>query len=85
MVVTIHPSHISGMLQAPASKSSMQRACALALLHDGETTIFNPGKSNDDLAALDIIQKLGVTVEIKNSSCLRLDKIQNKGYGYLVA
>lgn len=83
MVVTIHPSHISGMLQAPASKSSMQRACALALLHDGETTIFNPGKSNDDLAALDIIQKLGVTVEIKNSSCLRLDKIQNKGLGFV--
>ncbi len=70
MVVTIHPSHISGMLQAPASKSSMQRACALALLHDGETTIVNPGKSNDDLAALDIIQKLGASIEIKNEELI---------------
>ncbi len=70
MVVTIHPSHISGTLQAPASKSSMQRACALALLSEGETTIDNPGKSNDDLAALDIIQKLGASIEIKNEELI---------------
>ncbi|MEP7254159.1 MAG: 3-phosphoshikimate 1-carboxyvinyltransferase [Ferruginibacter sp.] len=66
MIVTIQPSTINGTVEAPASKSSMQRACALALLSDGETTIFNPGKSNDDLAALDIIQKLGARIEIKN-------------------
>lgn len=47
----------------------MQRACAAALLHAGETIIYNPGKSNDDLAALDIIQKLGAAVSIqKNES-----------------
>ncbi len=40
----------------------MQRACAAALLYSGKTTIFNPGNSNDDLAALDIIQKLGASV-----------------------
>ncbi len=42
----------------------MQRACAAALLRIGETRILNPGHSNDDKAALDIIQKLGATVEI---------------------
>ncbi len=62
MVVKIKPSIISGEIIAPASKSSMQRACALALLADSETTLLNPGKSNDDLAALDIIQKLGAVV-----------------------
>ena len=62
MIVTIQPSMIAGTLQAPASKSSMQRACALALLNPGETIIINPGKSNDDLAALDIIQKLGAEI-----------------------
>lgn len=62
------------MVKAPASKSSMQRACALALLHDGETVILNPGKSNDDLAALEIIQKLGAEIENNNSKL----KIQNK-------
>ena len=67
MIATIQPSTISGKITAPASKSAMQRACALALLQEGETIINNPGKSNDDLAALDIIQKLGAEVEIQNS------------------
>jgi 3-phosphoshikimate 1-carboxyvinyltransferase len=62
MVVTIHPSSISGKVQAPASKSSMQRACAAALLSKGTTTILNPGSSNDDLAALDVISKLGAHI-----------------------
>lgn len=59
---TIYPSLISGTLRAAASKSSMQRACAAALLIKGETRIINPGISNDDLAAIDVIQKLGATV-----------------------
>ncbi len=63
MIVTVSPSKITGNIRASASKSSMQRACAAALLTKGETTILNPGKSNDDLAALDVIQKLGATVE----------------------
>ncbi len=70
MIVTINPSVISGNIVAPASKSSMQRACALALLADGETTILNPGKSNDDLAALDIIQKLGAEILQKEEGSL---------------
>lgn len=80
MVVTIHPSDISGSLQAPASKSSMQRACALALLNEGITTIINPGKSNDDNAALGIIQKLGASVEIKNDE-LRIKNEEFKAVG----
>ena len=63
MVAIVHPSKLSGSQIAPASKSSMQRACAAALLHIGKTIIHNPGHSNDDLAALDVIQKLGAIVE----------------------
>ncbi len=63
MVVTIHPSGLTGSIQAPASKSSMQRACAAALLHAGETHIHNPGHSNDDKAALDIIERLGAVID----------------------
>jgi 3-phosphoshikimate 1-carboxyvinyltransferase len=40
----------------------MQRACAAALLKEGTTLIRNPGISNDDKAALDIIQQLGAVV-----------------------
>jgi len=54
---------LKGTIQAPASKSSMQRACAAALLANGTTTIFNPGHSNDDKAALDIIKRLGAELE----------------------
>jgi 3-phosphoshikimate 1-carboxyvinyltransferase len=67
MVVTIHPSSTSGKVQAPASKSSMQRACAAALLSEGTTTILNPGSSNDDVAALDVVSKLGAQIVNKTS------------------
>jgi len=67
MKITIHPSQLKGIIQAPASKSSMQRACAAALLAKGTSTIYNPGHSNDDKAALDIIQKLGAKVEVEGS------------------
>jgi 3-phosphoshikimate 1-carboxyvinyltransferase len=72
VIVTIKPSVITGNIVAPASKSSMQRACALALLAGGETTLLNPGKSNDDLAALDIIQKLGAQVLQKEDGTLQI-------------
>jgi 3-phosphoshikimate 1-carboxyvinyltransferase len=63
MIVTIQPSQLTGAITANASKSSMQRACAAALLRQGQTTLVNPGNSNDDLAAIDVIQKLGATIE----------------------
>lgn len=63
MIATVTPSVINGTVTAPASKSAMQRACALALLNNGTTIIQNAGKSNDDLAALDIIRKAGALME----------------------
>lgn len=65
MKVKIQPSQLKGIIQAAASKSSMQRACAAALLSKGVTVIQNPGHSNDDKAALDIIQRLGAVIERK--------------------
>jgi 3-phosphoshikimate 1-carboxyvinyltransferase len=75
MIAIVHPGKLKGAQVAPASKSSMQRACAAALLHVGETIILNPGHSNDDLAALDVIQKLGAQVEKLNDKI----KVQSKG------
>jgi 3-phosphoshikimate 1-carboxyvinyltransferase len=62
MQATIQPSILSGSITAPASKSAMQRACAAALLKGGRTVLRNPGVSDDDNAALDIIQQLGARV-----------------------
>jgi 3-phosphoshikimate 1-carboxyvinyltransferase len=61
--VSIQPSLVTGTIQAPASKSSMQRACAAALLANRKTVLKNPGHSNDDKAALAIVQKLGAKLE----------------------
>lgn len=63
MIVKVEPGKLTGEINAPTSKSSMQRACAAALLNEGVTIINNPGKSNDDKAALDVIQKLGATIK----------------------
>lgn len=63
MKVEIHPFLLSGTLNAPVSKSMMQRACAAALLRKGKSLIHNPGKSNDDFSALSVIQKLGAKVD----------------------
>ncbi|MEJ8816376.1 3-phosphoshikimate 1-carboxyvinyltransferase [Lacibacter sp. H407] len=62
MKVTIQPSTLTGTIQSNASKSSMQRACAAALVAKGKSIIKNPGHSNDDKAAMDITQRLGGTV-----------------------
>lgn len=76
MQVTITPSAIKGSLSAPASKSVMQRACAAAFLREGETIIHNYGKSDDDKAALRIIQDAGASVAYIDDHSL---KISSKG------
>lgn len=45
----------------------MQRACAAALLTPGTTIIDNFGSSNDEKAAINIITKLGATIDIKGN------------------
>jgi 3-phosphoshikimate 1-carboxyvinyltransferase len=68
MIATIQPSTLTGAITAPASKSSMQRACAAALLHLGQTIVQNAGTSNDDQAAIKMIQDLGATVVFANDT-----------------
>jgi len=72
MLTTIKPSKLKGAIQAPASKSSMQRACAAALLNKAETTILNPGHSNDDKAALGVIAALGAALLANDGGSLRI-------------
>lgn len=71
-IKTIWPSGLTGIIQAPASKSSMQRACAAALLRVGETVIRHPGHSNDDKAALGVIRDLGAEVTAMDEGALRV-------------
>lgn len=75
MQITISPSEVKGTVTAPASKSAMQRACAAALLKGGTTILRNPGVSNDDEAALDIIYQLGAVIEKQDDTII----IQSNG------
>jgi len=65
---TIHPSSYGGSLQAPSSKSYMQRAVAIALLADGETQIENADFCKDSLAILKIASQLGAKVKISGDT-----------------
>ncbi len=62
MKAIIQPCSLHGVIAAPPSKSVTQRAYAAALLHTGKTIIHNAGNSDDENAALDIIQQLGANV-----------------------
>lgn len=73
MIATIQPSAVKGTVHAAASKSSMQRACAAALVQPGTTTLLNAGISNDDQAAIDVIQKLGAKVTPLNGGKLQIE------------
>jgi 3-phosphoshikimate 1-carboxyvinyltransferase len=75
MQVTLQPGKVSGTIQANASKSAMQRACAASLLRGGEIIIYNPGISNDDKAALDIIQKLGAAITYNEDGTITIKSI----------
>jgi 3-phosphoshikimate 1-carboxyvinyltransferase len=68
MQVTISPSPVKGTITAPASKSAMQRACAAALVKGGQTVLHNPGISDDDKAALNIIKQLGAVIDRKDET-----------------
>lgn len=62
----IQPSHILGTLPAPASKSMMQRAIAIASLANGTSTLHGYTPSNDSDAALQIAHDLGANITIEN-------------------
>jgi len=62
MKVIVEPGSISGAIAAPSSKSITQRAYAAALLHKGTTIIHHAGNSDDEQAALEIIQQLGAKI-----------------------
>lgn len=77
----IHPSILSGILQIPASKSYMQRACAAAFIKKGKTIIYNAAYSKDDEASLNIIEQLGAKInrqkKVVNIDCNTASPIQS--------
>ena len=54
----LYSSDIFGTIQAPVSKSIMQRALVAALLSKRETVLHNIGYSNDDIARFTIFFRI---------------------------
>ncbi|MCK5077517.1 MAG: 3-phosphoshikimate 1-carboxyvinyltransferase, partial [Calditrichia bacterium] len=64
MNTTVKPFKIDGIINAPASKSEMQRVVAAALLSNGTTHITNHSFCDDAKAALNIAESLGAKVDV---------------------
>ena len=62
MKVRINPSHLSGTITAPPSKSASHRALIAGVLSE-ESVIYNVGNSNDINATLSCLRTLGAKVE----------------------
>ncbi len=62
MQAIVEPGKISGSITVPPSKSITQRICAAAMLHKSKTIISNAGNSDDEQAALKILEQLGATL-----------------------
>jgi len=63
MKQTIYPQKFYKKIKAPASKSAMQRAVAMAVLVKSEVVLTNPSYCNDALAVLKIAENLGASVK----------------------
>lgn len=70
MIVEISSSRVKGELQAPASKSMLQRAIAAAFLTESVVQIEGYSSSADADAVLDLLRSLGVKVEVNGNRLL---------------
>lgn len=72
MEVIPSTSSVSGTVNAPPSKSAMQRAIACALLARGRSELHNPSLCDDAYAALNMAECLGATT-IKQDRVIIVD------------
>ncbi len=63
-MIKVLPSEISGTVKINPSKSITQRAYAIASLCKEKSVIKNPSKSDDSLSSLNIVKRMGSTVEV---------------------
>lgn len=64
MMKSVEFSNIKGTIQAPSSKSMMQRAVAAALLAVGRSVLENPSLCDDSLAAIRVAKSLGAKIAV---------------------
>lgn len=70
MQVIVSPSTIEGKVRIPSSKSYMQRVLVASLLSEGVSSIGNPGKSEDEMNILRVIELLGAQAEEQDTALI---------------
>lgn len=70
MKKSVKPSPIDGKLNAPSSKSVMQRMVAAALLAEGTSQIWRPSFCDDSLAAMRVAEDLGASLSKTSDSVI---------------
>lgn len=75
MNVTISPRKLHGAITPPPSKSQAHRLIMAAALADGESIISNVAFSQDILATLSCMERLGASWEKLNESTIRVQGI----------
>lgn len=68
MRLMIHPSAARGTIQAPPSKSFAHRALICAALAEGTSTIRSIVPSDDLLATMDCLRRLGAGIQYRNDT-----------------
>lgn len=70
MIAVVQAGAMSGAVKIPSSKSIAQRALAAALVRKGKSIINGISWSNDEKAALHIIQQSGCETEVNNDQVI---------------
>ncbi len=77
LIKTIEKKEKAGVVLIPPSKSDSQRAILAAGLAKGKSTLFNIGKSADELAMLATIEQLGAQVNFTQENVAEITGIDN--------
>lgn len=77
LIKTIEKKEKAGVVLIPPSKSDSQRAILAAGLAKGKSTLFNIGKSADELAMLATIEQLGAQVNFTQENVAEITGTDN--------
>ena len=77
LIKTIDKKEKAGVVLIPPSKSDSQRAILAAGMAKGKSTLFNIGKSADELAMLATIEQLGAQVNFTQENVAEITGIDN--------
>lgn len=77
LIKTIEKKEKAGVVLIPPSKSDSQRAILAAGMAKGKSTLFNIGKSADELAMLATIEQLGAQVNFTQENVAEITGIDN--------